>query len=121
MAGQTKSRRPKSANGKGGARQRANGSWEWRESLSDGRRFSAYGKTQMEAKARCLAKVRQAERGIDVKATRQTVGLYPDWWLKDIVTPKLAPKTVKAYTDVVRLHLTPELDGLSSASSHRKR
>jgi integrase len=109
MAEQSKPRRPKSANGNGGARLRTNGSWEWRESLSDGRRFSAYGKTQAEAKKRCLAKVRQAERGIDVKAIRQTVGHYLDWWLKDVVTPKLAPKTVKAYTDVVRLHLTPEL------------
>jgi integrase len=109
MAGQTKSRRPKGANGNGGARQRANGSWEWRESLTDGRRFSGYGKTQMEAKACCLAKVKQAERGIDVKATRQTVGHYLDSWLKDVVSPKLAPKTIKAYTDVVRLHLAPEL------------
>jgi integrase len=112
MTGQPKRRRPKNANGNGGARLRANGSWEWRESLADGRRFSGYGKTQMEAKARCLAKVRQAERGIDVKATRQTVGHYLDWWLNDVVSPKLAPKTIKAYTDVVRLHLAPELGSI---------
>jgi integrase len=66
----------------------------------------------MEAKARCLAKVRQAERGIDVKATRQTVGHYLDWWLNDVVSPKLAPKTIKAYSDVVRLHLAPELGSI---------
>jgi integrase len=112
MTGQPKRRRPKNANGNGGARLRANGSWEWRESLADGRRFSGYGKTQMEAKARCLAKVRQAERGIDVKATRQTVGHYLDWWLNDVVSPKLAPKTIKAYSDVVRLHLAPELGSI---------
>jgi integrase len=104
-----KSRRPKSANGNGGARLRANGSWEWRESLADGRRFSGYGKTQMEAKAHCLAKVKQAERGIDVKATRQTVGHYLDWWLTDVVAPKLSPKTIKAYRDTVRLHIAPQL------------
>jgi site-specific recombinase XerC len=34
---------------------------------------------------------------------------YLAWWLVGIVEPKLAPKTVKAYTDVVRLHLAPEL------------
>jgi hypothetical protein len=34
---------------------------------------------------------------------------YLAWWLVDIVEPKLASKTVKAYTDVVRLHLAPEL------------
>jgi integrase len=112
MTGQPKRRRPKNANGNGGARLRANGSWEWRERLADGRRFSGYGKTQMEAKARCLAKVRQAERGIDVKATRQTVGHYLDWWLNDVVSPKLAPKTIKAYSDVVRLHLAPELGSI---------
>lgn len=102
-------RRPKGANGNGGARQRANGSWEWRESLPDGRRFSGYGKTQAAAKASCLAKVRQAERGIDAKATKQTLAQFLAWWLEDVVTPKLAPKTVKAYRDVVRLHLAPEL------------
>jgi integrase len=105
----TDKRRPKGANGNGGARQRANGSWEWRESLADGRRFSGYGKTQAAAKAACMAKVKQAERGIDPKAAKQTVGFYLNWWLADIVTPNLAPKTIKAYGDVVRLHLTPEL------------
>jgi integrase len=105
----TKERRSKGANGNGGGRLRTNGSWEWRESLADGRRFSGYGKTQAAAKASCIAKVKQAERGIDPKAAKQTLGRYLDWWLADIVTPKLAAKTVKAYRDVVRLHLVPEL------------
>ena len=106
---QTKERRSKGANGNGGARLRANGSWEWRVSFADGRRFSGYGKTQAAAKASCMAKVKQAERGIDPKAAKQTLGRYLDWWLTDVVTPKLAPKTIKAYRDVVRLHLTPKL------------
>jgi integrase len=104
-----KKRRPKSANGNGGARQRAKGSWEWRESLPDGRRFSGYGKTQMDAKARCIAKIKIVERGIDAAAAKQTVSRYLDWWLADIVEPKLSPKTVKAYRDTVRLHLAPDL------------
>jgi DNA-binding XRE family transcriptional regulator len=62
MAAQIKSRRPKNVNGNVGARQRTNGSWEWHESLADGRRLNGYGKTQMEATARCLAKVQQARR-----------------------------------------------------------
>jgi integrase len=104
-----KKRRPKSANGNGGARQRANGSWEWRESLPDGQRFSGYGKTQSDAKSRCMAKLRLGERGINPVAAKQTVSNYLDWWLADIVEPKLSPKTVKAYRDTVRLHLVPEL------------
>lgn len=105
----TKERRAKSGNGNGGARQRANGSWEWRESLADGRRFSGYGKTQAAAKASCMERFRQAERGIDPKDSKQTLAKYLHWWLTDVVTPKLAPKTIKAYRDVVRLHLAPEL------------
>jgi len=109
----SKQRRPKSANGNGGARYREDkGIWEWRETLPDGRRFSGYGKSQMDAKQRCLAKVKQAERGVDVKANRQTLSHYLDWWLADIVTPKLSPKTIKAYRDVVRLHLKPELGSI---------
>jgi len=75
----------------------------------DGRRVIAYGKTISEAKEKCEAKAGLAEKGIDSKAAKQTVGRYLDWWLADIVEPKLAPKTIKAYRDVVRLHLVPAL------------
>ncbi|MFT4037804.1 MAG: site-specific integrase [Thermomicrobiales bacterium] len=110
QAAEGRKRRPKQANGNGGARYRADkGIWEWRHTTPDGRRFSGYAKTQVDAKARCMAKVRQAEKGIDVKATKQKVGDYLTWWLENIVTPKLAPKTIKSYSDIVRLHLTPDL------------
>lgn len=106
----SKKRRTKQANGNGGARYRDDkGIWEWRHTTPDGRRFSGYAKTQVDAKARCMAKVQQAEKGIDVKATKQKVSEYLEWWLENIVTPKLAPKTVKSYSDIVRLHLTQEL------------
>ena len=106
---EAKERRAKSGNGNGGARLRANGTWEWRESLTDGRRFSGYGKTQAAAKASCLAKVRQAERGFDPKVAKQTLGRYLDWWLSEIVAPKLAPKTIRIYRETTRLHIAPEL------------
>ena len=76
MARQPKSRRPKSANGDGGARQRANGSWEWRVTLEDGRRLSAYGTTRTEAKEKCLAKVKAAALGVDLKESRQTLSHF---------------------------------------------
>jgi hypothetical protein len=100
-------RRPKNANGHGGANRRPNGTWSWRMTTADGRRLIAYGKTIGEAKAKCAAKAGLANKGIDPKAAKQTVGRYLDWWLADIVTPNLAPKTVKAYRDTVRLHLAP--------------
>jgi integrase len=76
---------------------------------ADGRRVIGYGKTQAEAKQKCEAKAGLAEKGIDTTATKQRLGQYLDWWLADVVTPKLAPKTIKAYGDTVRLHIGPEL------------
>jgi integrase len=109
MAEQTKSRRPKSANGDGGARQRANGSWEWRVTLEDGRRLSAYGKTRTEAKEKCLAKVKAAALGVDLKESRQTLSHFLERWLGDVVQPHLAPKTYVSYRDTVRKHIVPTL------------
>lgn len=107
---QTKKRRIKQANGNGGARFKADkGLWEWRHTLADGRRVSATAKTQLEAKRRCLEKVRQAEAGLVIADQRQTVKAYLAWWLETIVEPKLAPKTTETYRDMVRLHLEPEL------------
>lgn len=105
----SKRRRSKSANGSGGANRRPNGSWSWRITTADGRRLIGYGKTIAEARERCEEKAGLAERGIDVTATKQCLRQYLDWWMADIVTPKLAPKTIKAYRDVVRLHLNPAL------------
>ena len=86
-----KKRRPKSANGNGGARFREDKDiWEWRETLPDGRRFSGYGKSQMVAKQRCMEKVKQADKGIDVKTTKQRLDQYLDWWLLNIIEPNRA-------------------------------
>lgn len=109
MADQANKRRPKSANGDGGGRIRPDGSWEWRVTLDDGRRLSAYGKTRAEAKDKCLAKVKQAADGVDLKASRQTLGQFLERWLADVVQPQLAPKTYVSYRDTVRKHIVPTL------------
>ena len=105
---QTKSRRPKSANGDGGA---ATGEWLLgvARHLDGGRRLSAYGKTRAEARDKCLAKAKQAAAGIDVKESRQSLGDYLEMWLSDVVQPQLAPKTYSSYRDTVRKHITPAL------------
>jgi integrase len=102
-------RRAKGANGNGGASKRADGSWQWRVTLDDGRRIYGYGKTQVEAKRKCVDKAKQAAAGIDVKAARQSLGEFLDSWLVDVVKPQLAPKTYVSYRDTVRKHITPAL------------
>lgn len=108
----TKERRPKSANGNGGASKRADGTWQWRVSLPDGRRISGYGKDQAEAKRRCLEKVALAEQGIDYRAAKQKVSDFFVWWLADVAAPRCSAKTHRTYSDLVRLHIAPELGRL---------
>ena len=104
-----KERRPKSANGNGGASKRADGTWQWRISLPDGRRIYGYGKDQAEARRRCLEKAALAEQGVDYTKSRQKVSDYFAWWLADVAAPRCSPKTLRTYSDLVRLHIVPEL------------
>lgn len=106
-----KKRRAKSANGNGGATRRKDGSWEWRITLEDGRRVSGYGIDQAAAKQRCLEKAAKAQSGIDLKASKQTLGAFLGTWLEDVVRPTLAPKTYESYRDTVRKHILPTLGG----------
>ena len=102
-------RRPKGANGLGGASLRADGLWQWRVTLADGRRVSATAKTQEEARRKCLDKAGLAEQGVDLKATRQTLGAFLERWLEDVVRPNAAPKTYASYRDTCRRHIVPVL------------
>jgi integrase len=108
----TKQRRSKSANGNGGASKRADGTWQWRVSLPDGRRVYGYGKDQGEARRRCLGKVALADQGVDYTKSRQKVSDYFDWWLADVAAPRCSPKTHRTYSDLIRLHIAPELGRL---------
>jgi integrase len=109
ISDEVKRRRPKSANGNGGARKRQDGTWEWRMSLPDGRRVSGYGTNQAEARQRCLAKVTLADQGVDYRAARKKVGDFLAWWLADVAATRCSAKTLRTYTDLVRLHIAPDL------------
>ncbi|MAG35324.1 MAG: hypothetical protein CL878_03620 [Dehalococcoidia bacterium] len=73
------------------------------------RRFwRKYGKTR-EAVADALAEAQLARRlGTLREAERSTVADYLEWWLT-VTQPTLAPKTWQRYSELVRLHLTPQL------------
>ena len=102
-------RRRKGANGDGGATVSAGGVYQYRMTLPDGRRLSARAKTYEEAKRRCKEKAALAEQGVDLKATRQTLGAYLAWWLDDVVAGRAAPKTTRTYRDLLAAHVLPDL------------
>jgi integrase len=108
----TRERRAKGANGNGGASKRADGSWQWRVTLDDGRRVYGYGKTQEDAKRKCLEKAALADQGVDYRAARQKVAEYFQWWLDDVAAPRCSAKTRRTYADLIRLHIAPELGRL---------
>lgn len=95
--------------GEGSIKQRPDGRWEARVSLPGGKRRSFYGTTRKEAQDQLRAALRDIDAGLDLAAGRQTVGHFLEEWLADVVAPKLAPKTISSYRDVVRVHVKPAL------------
>ena len=93
----------------GTVRQRADGLWEARLSLPNGKRKSLYGKTRKDVQDKLRAAMREAENGLDLTAGRQTVGQYVLRWLEDVARPTVRPSTFKSYASYVRLHIVPGL------------
>jgi integrase len=93
----------------GSIRRRADGKWEARLSLPNGKRKSLYGKTRREVQDKLKAAQRDLDNGLDLTVAQQSVGQFLDRWLEDVVKPSVRPKTHHSYAQLVRLHLKPEL------------
>lgn len=99
--------RRKRGNGEGSVRQRPDGTWEARISLSGGKRKSLYAKTRAELREKQRRAERDADAGLILGAGRQTIAQFLERWLTDAVKPNRAAKTHAGYADIVRLHLAP--------------
>lgn len=93
----------------GSIRQRADGIWEVRISLPNGKRKSLYGKTRREVQDKLRAAQRDLDKGIDLAASGQRVSEFLTIWLDSVVRPTKAPKTAASYEEIVRLHLIPSI------------
>lgn len=101
-------------NSEGTITKRADGRWEARVSLPDGKRRCFYGKTRQEVQ-RKLAQARRAiDDGMPLVDERQTVGQYLLTWLE---TSKLRidPSSWDTYETQVRYHIIPALGKYSLA------
>jgi len=109
----------------GSLRQREDGTWEGRVTLGwkakrmkDGtektirNRPSFYGATRQEVVQAIQDAVKSYRTGGVVKADRQTVGAFLDYWLEHSVKPSTKPRTYESYETVVRQHLKPSLGPL---------
>lgn len=73
-----------------------------------------YGKTRDAVHTKWIKLLQDAGHG-PIATKTPTLGEYLDYWLREIVTPNLAPKTVDNYHRFVRLYIRPALGGKNLA------
>src|SRR5688572_3522613 len=95
-------KRSKRGNGEGTIRQKPNGRWEGRVGLPNGDRVSISGGTRREVQDKIKRAREEGERGIDVRAGRETLGDFLTRWLRDVVAPHRATRTYDSYEEIVR-------------------
>ena len=99
----------KRGNSEGSITKRKDGRWMARMSLPDMGRKSFYGKTRQEV----AQKLHQAQRtladGLPVAGGRQAIGAFLEAWLSDSAAPRVRPKTLVRYQELVRLHITQKI------------
>jgi integrase len=103
----------KRANGEGSVFPRSDGRWAGSFTLgfdSEGRqkRFYVYARTQAEALQKLTKRRRDHEDGRPLSPPRQTVAEFLKTWL-ETSEPSISPKSHRTYSDLVRLHIVPEL------------
>ena len=100
----------------GHIRRRAKGSWTvvvdlGRHPQSAKRRqlWRSVKGTKRDAEALLVHLLHQRETGVDAPPGRLTVAEYLQQWLDAYVRPNTAPKTLRRYEQLIRVHLAPAL------------
>jgi integrase len=99
--------------GEGNVYRRADGRWAARVSVGyrNGKRSRrwVYGKTRGEVANKLRDTIQSHQQGSLVEPGRVTVGQFLTRWLEDCARPKLRPRTLVSYTQMIRLHIAPGL------------
>lgn len=101
-----KKKATRASNGMGSVRQRPDGRWEARFSLPDGRQRSVYAKTEKDVTQKLRAALHELDTAGWREPSKLTVSEWMDIWLRDYQAHTIS-RTVKTYSDIVRLHITP--------------
>jgi integrase len=99
----------------GSIRRRGKNSWELTIDLgrnSQGKRLRKYvtvkgRKVEAERKLRELLSL--TDKGIPINTQRLTLAQWLERWLRDYVAPRLRPKSIERYEEIVRKYLVPHL------------
>jgi integrase len=103
----------------GHIRRRGKASWELKFELGrdpvTGKRLTRYQSfrgTKREAEKKLIELLGQAEAGLLVKRSKETLGDYVARWTRDWVPAHVTPKTGERYLELLRLHVCPRLGAL---------
>lgn len=88
---------------------KSDGRWTGALSLARGRRKYFSGRTQREVLDKLTKARRDLQQGVEPAPERRRVGEYLTRWLEDTAKPKLRPSTYQSYSQIIRLHLLPDL------------
>lgn len=96
-------------NGEGNIKKRANGTYEARITLEDGKRKSVYGKTRKEVQEKLKVALHEQQQGTLVTAPQQKLEDFLQQWLEDTQKHSIRPRSFERYDEIVRLHIVPVL------------
>jgi integrase len=65
--------------------------------------------TRHEVKDELTDALKDLKSGIPIVSEKQTVARFLDHWLKQVVTARVRPKTLRTYSDLVNMHISPAL------------
>jgi integrase len=90
------------------------GRWEGRYYTSDGRRHSAFAKTEKECQRKLRAAL-TADHGIAPTPQRLTVAAWLQEWLETSVEVRCRPRTVESYRETVSRYIVPAIGSIALA------
>ena len=101
-------------NNEGSIFQRKDGRWAafittGRDAVGRQKKRWFYGKTRKEVQEQLTKVLAEAQQGMPIDPTKQTVGQFLTQWLEDTVKGSCAPKTYLRYESSVRVHIIPAL------------
>jgi integrase len=102
----------KRAHGEGTIFQDKQGYWVAEVFLPSGKRKRKYAKSQKAVKDWLLAQREAIRDAVWVDADSVTVSQFLDRYINDVASHTLRPKTLEAYSYLIRLHINPEIGAL---------
>lgn len=106
-----KKKNTRASNGMGSIRQRPDGRWEARYTTPDGKQRSIYAKSEKLVTEKLRGELHDLDTGHWREPSKMTVAEWMEIWLRDYQT-HTTPRTVKIYSDHVRLHINPVIGGI---------